>query len=742
MPRRSLALLASTGALLALLPVVLPTASASPVAQVTSFAADGLAELGPLPRRELRASGRTTSATVAPSAGLRAAQAAAEPTAQFVVTYTGFTAAQQAAFQQAVDTWSHLVVSSVPILVDARISALEPGVLGSAGPANAFRSGGSYYAVALSNALAGRDLDPQRPDVFADFTDDASLLYFGNDGRPPAGTYDFPTVVLHEIGHGLGFLGGMEVVNGVGTYDPGSSTPTPFSWDRLAAQRTSTGFTPLLDYPRGSAALAQALQGGEVFWRGASGSATTGTSPELYAPARWEPGSSYGHLDEAVFAPGTPSALMTPFLDRQEVLRDPGPVSLGILEDTGWRLSAAADPTPTSSPSPSPSASFAPTPQPSSSPVTQPGSRFTALAPRRLLDTRDGTGARVGRVGAGGVVDLTVTGGDVPSGATAVVLNVTGVSATTSTDVRAYPVLGGGAVPEVSNLNLAAGQTRANLVTVAVGELGRVRLRNTSGSVHLLADLAGFYAPSAASGFFPLDPERVLDTRTRTGATTVGPGQVLDLRVAGTGSVPATARAVVLGVTAVGATRSTDVRVYPTRTGDATVPQVSSLNAAPGGPVPNLVVVQVGDGGSVRLRNTSGTVSLLADLYGYYDPARGSLFRPLTPSRLLDTRPSRPGPRSVVDVATAGRGGVPEGATAVALNVTGVGAAASTDVRVYPTPLSGSAPVPTVSTLNLVTGQTAADAALVRTGNGGSVRLYNNSGTVALIVDVAGWFGP
>ncbi|MCK7534680.1 MAG: hypothetical protein MZV63_28610 [Marinilabiliales bacterium] len=31
--------------------------------------------------------------------------------------------------------------------------------------------------------------------------------YFGTDGNTPELLYDFVTVVLHEIGHGLGFTG-------------------------------------------------------------------------------------------------------------------------------------------------------------------------------------------------------------------------------------------------------------------------------------------------------------------------------------------------------------------------------------------------------------------------------------------------------------------------------------------------------------------------------------------------------
>lgn len=341
---------------------------------------------------------------------------------------------------------------------------------------------------------------------------------------------------------------------------------------------------------------------------------------------------------------------------------------------------------------------------------------------------------------AGQYVDLDMRAAGVPTQAKAVVLNVTAVGATASTDVRVYPADSAG-VPGVSNLNLTTGQTRANLVTVAVSSAGVVRLRNGAGSVHLLADLAGYYAPVTGASFFPIAPDRALDTRNGIGR--LGAGQAGDLTIADGQKVPSNATAVVLSVTAVGATQSTDVRVYPTpATGDA-VPLVSNLNVVPGGPVPNLVIVPVGNAGQVRLRNAAGSVHLVVDVYGYYAVANGgSLFRPLSPQRILDTRPDRLGAAQTLDVRTASAGGVPSSATAVALNVTGVGASDGTDVRIYPSPLTNTAAPPTVSTLNLVRGQTAADAAIVPTGNGSAVRLYNSSGSLALTVDVAGWFGP
>jgi hypothetical protein len=368
----------------------------------------------------------------------------------------------------------------------------------------------------------------------------------------------------------------------------------------------------------------------------------------------------------------------------------------------------------------------------------------------RLLDTRDGD---VRTVGAGAVRDLQVAGvAGVPVNATAVVLNVTGVAPSTLTDIRVYPTpVTTTAVPEVSNLNLSRGVTRANLVTVPVGNNGRVRLRNSAGSVSLLADLAGFYAPAAASTFTPVDPVRILDTRAALGTRTkgrLGAGGQVDLQVSGAGGVPAGANAVAMTVTAVNATAGTDVRVYPVVADTATVPLVSNINAGVGPGVPNVVIVKLGEGGQVRLRNNSGEVHLLADVVGYYDSAPdGSLFRPVAPARILDTRSrlGRPaestttvGPGQTIDLQVGGVSQVPSLARAAVLNVTGVQASTSTDVRVYPSTASS---VPVVSNLNLGIGQTAADLVVVKLG-GGKVRLRNNAGTVGLLGDIFGWFGP
>ena len=260
-------------------------------------------------------------------------------------------------------------------------------------------------------------------------------------------------------------------------------------------------------------------------------------------------------------------------------------------------------------------------------------SGFTSLDPRRILDTRSpsvGVPAP-GRVPAAAPIDLQVTGalptsdGDtvtVPADATAVVLNVTATAASSNTDVRIYPTPADGVTtrPLVSNLNLRAGETTPNLVTVAVGTGGKVRLANAAGAVHLLADIAGYYSASSAGRYVPVVPLRFLDTRTGIGsaATTVDAGEFADLKIAGTRGVPTDALAAVLNITATAVTSGTDVRAYPKPATTGAPPTVSNLNLTRGVTRANLAIVKPGDDGRVRVRNEGGSLHLIGDLAGYF----------------------------------------------------------------------------------------------------------------------------
>ena len=118
--------------------------------------------------------------------------------------------------------------------------------------------------------------------------------------------------------------------------------------------------------------------------------------------------------------------------------------------------------------------------------------RFVALQPGRALDTRDGTGAPVGKVGQTPLVlKLTGVRGVPTSGVSAVLMNVTVVSPSASTYVTVYP--SGTSRPLASNLNAVAGQVVPNMVLGRLGTDGSVAIYSNSGQVDLIADVMGYF---------------------------------------------------------------------------------------------------------------------------------------------------------------------------------------------------------------------------------------------------------
>jgi hypothetical protein len=75
---------------------------------------------------------------------------------------------------------------------------------------------------------------------------------------------------------------------------------------------------------------------------------------------------------------------------------------------------------------------------------------------------------------------------------------------------------------------------------------------------------------------------------------------------------------VVLNVTNVNSTASGFLTVHPTRTTPR--PVVSNLNFLPGEVNPNLVVVPLGDDGSVSFYNDTGDSDVVIDIFGFYTP--------------------------------------------------------------------------------------------------------------------------
>ncbi len=247
---------------------------------------------------------------------------------------------------------------------------------------------------------------------------------------------------------------------------------------------------------------------------------------------------------------------------------------------------------------------------------TESAAGLLPLVPSRLLDTRNGVGAPLARLRGGQRLDLRVAGrGGVPaSGVDAVVLNVAALRPTEPGFLTIWP--SGLGRPDVSNLNFDPGRNVPNLVVCKLGADGAVSLLANTGELDLIADVVGCFIATGAS-VVPVVPARLLDTRHGLGARkgVVGPTGEIDLAVTGVGGVDPNASAVILNVTATGASEETFVSVYP---GGVKRPDASSLNVERGGTIANLVIAKVGTDGRVRLYNHAGGVHLVADVTGYF----------------------------------------------------------------------------------------------------------------------------
>jgi hypothetical protein len=246
--------------------------------------------------------------------------------------------------------------------------------------------------------------------------------------------------------------------------------------------------------------------------------------------------------------------------------------------------------------------------------------QLVTLPPDRILDTRQ-TGPTLG---TGGSLDLQVTGqgGVLPSGVSAVVLNVTATNTHAPGYLTVWP--SGAARPTASNLNFLAEQSVPNLVIAKVGDGGKVSIFNYSGATDVIADVMGYVVDgtvdtkAAGSAFHPLAPYRILDTRAGLGAPTgLGAGQSLDLNVlVAQAGVPAQGvRGVVMNTTATNTTEAGYLTVWPT---GLPMPTVSNLNFGPGVSVPNMVVAKVGAGGKVSIYNFAGSTDVVADIVGWF----------------------------------------------------------------------------------------------------------------------------
>ncbi len=273
---------------------------------------------------------------------------------------TGSTRGQQRlnVFNYAAAIWGSFLDTSVAIDVGSKFDPLtcssSGAVLGSAGANGGYRdfSGaewpGTWYHVALANKQAGSDLNGSNAEINATFNvsiDSGCLTpghrwYYGLDNATPALRTNLLVVLLHEMGHGLGFAtfaNGNTGALAAGLPDVWSrfmfdsttgkfwNDPTMSNADRAASARSNGGLQ--WDGPNVKAASSYLTSGRD---------ASTGRV-QLYAPTTYRSGSSVSHFSTAA----SPNLLMEPAINPG--LPIDGDLTRQLLRDIGWFRDTTSD---------------------------------------------------------------------------------------------------------------------------------------------------------------------------------------------------------------------------------------------------------------------------------------------------------------------------------------------------------------------------------------------------------------
>jgi hypothetical protein len=114
----------------------------------------------------------------------------------------------------------------------------------------------------------------------------------------------------------------------------------PLRYDSYERTAATAGNSLINAYNNGSVAMADQLTDGSVFFAGPNAVAAAGARVKLYAPSPWQSGSSNSHVDQATYD-STSESLMTPVLVNGQSDGAPGPVTVAMMKDIGWKVNTS-----------------------------------------------------------------------------------------------------------------------------------------------------------------------------------------------------------------------------------------------------------------------------------------------------------------------------------------------------------------------------------------------------------------
>jgi Secretion system C-terminal sorting domain len=263
------------------------------------------------------------------------------------VNYTGFSSQAKVAVEYAASILKTLLPADTKFTVNATWDKISTSGVLAQSTITGYVAGSEidalnplvFYPVSLADKIGEKNFGI---DFQGDITLEVNSLinwYLGTDGKVPSQKYDLVTVVLHEICHGLGFFDSFSSDGTLGSYGFNS---VPIIYDTFVESYDGSRLIDTMKFLNNSSSLNNQLTGNQLYFNGPliknyTSSNTTIYSifrAKLYAPATWDAGSSISHLDES--ATRLADGLMTPYINLQEAIHDPGKYTFSILGDLGW----------------------------------------------------------------------------------------------------------------------------------------------------------------------------------------------------------------------------------------------------------------------------------------------------------------------------------------------------------------------------------------------------------------------
>ncbi|MEZ4223371.1 MAG: hypothetical protein R3B13_20665 [Polyangiaceae bacterium] len=236
--------------------------------------------------------------------------------------------------------------------------------------------------------------------------------------------------------------------------------------------------------------------------------------------------------------------------------------------------------------------------------------------------------------------------------------------------------------------------------------------------------------PPAGDGYVPLHPYRALDTR---GGALPAVDKPRCVKLAGTGTIPSDAKAIVINLTAVAPAAGGHLVAHA----EGAVLDTSTLNFSAGNSVANGAIVSLGSGGKICVTPKVTGSHFIVDVQGFF--AKSSGYAAITPKRLIDTRDvGLPAAGSAKCIKVTDTAGIAGDAVAVAVNVTAVAPSATGFLRLYPAGQTKD----DISTLNFSPGTTIANGAVVAVGDGGQICVALGPTASHYLLDVSAYFAP